>query len=193
MYAITGINRSFRAASQVFYEARGSNHEAPIKGYGDYKIAFYKLPKTTANLCDPIGESANGFFVGTFRRDFPYETSDTVTRDRFNDSFFGCQCHENSYARLDQYQTANIQSFGDMLNTLGLVYDPQPTVLPDDDWRRELHPTMSQLFSDPIDKVPNPAGFSRLWNWHIIEDCGNFRTLTAESDTHYYCFEYITS
>lgn len=168
---VFGINRDIKHACKKILESRSSDRQH-FKAGGDFTLTFYRLPRNTpAFPKPPITGTVSGFFVGKFVRENPYQDSDTVTREQFDDSMIMCQCHPNSFAERDVYETMSINDFQDFYKFLCI------TPL-DESW--ELIRFHKQLTS-------------RLRNWHIIENCGNFRTCTAEDDTYFLAFEMTTS
>lgn len=167
---ITGIDRSIRNACTITFDTYGNiNKDPPLAtGYGDYVITFYKLLKKTPKLTNPINGKFSSVFGGTFERANPYVESEFVTREQFNDSMFMCQCHEGSFGENDVYQEYTFTDFNEFCQFMRIIVN-----------EKYVNALSCEL--------------SHLTDWHIIENCGNFKCLTAEDETHYYSFQMMTT
>lgn len=179
------INRDIKnACSQLL-----SPNDSILKCYGDGSVKIFKLSKTMPKMAYPIQGKVSGLFVGTFERLYPYKDSPTVTREQFDDAMITCQCHQNSFAETDTYQTIEPNDWYDVFNFLGIRVSIKTNFKNNDHVRDYYVKGMVEcFFIDTLD-----LRFEDLSSWHIIENCGNFRSLTCESSDDFYCFEMITS
>jgi len=127
-------------------------------------LIMYRLKTDTLSLPPPITGVIRGFFAGAFEREQPYQLSKYVTREQFDDVMMMCQCHEDSFADNDYYQEIHFEDFDDMLTFLGV--DKKNVV---------------------------PLEIPKKITWHIIENCGNFKSVTTEYKGYFWCCEMTTS
>jgi ribosomal protein L40E len=212
---VNGLNPEIKCACEIVLKSRGGS-PLIFSGYGDYTVIIYKLSKSTKRLADPFppcksldendpnrkSESVRGVFVGSFYRNKEYDQSEFVTREQFNDAMIMCQCHHDSFARCDQYQKFEVKSINDLLSFLHVEYidnaqiqlhqELQSHVDQDYRKRKSIESIQSnQAFNEDFAKLNRKI--MRLKDWAIIEECGNFRSLTCEDDKYFYGFEMTTS
>lgn len=163
---LSGIDESVLRACEILLEHPYSP-ESPFQGYGDYELIFRRLSKSTPLLPVPITGEYVHCWGDRFYRAHPYKPSTTVSREHFDDSMMCCQCHEKSFGGTDEVEHTTILTATDF-------YD--------------------KMMIEPAGDVKR---FERqlltLYDWHVIEYCGNHRGLTAENDTHFYGFAMATS